>query len=179
MRVQRSRNRLDVRIKHVASCASLLLVLFGHPMATCDQPAPGLVASVGNCASEKLQDNAQQIVQLMGRANNHKDCQHLVRLLYASRAAPFVYENFWHSDDEYFPDVLVHLEFRCSHQNLSRLCWALEAFLQNLCNLPELDVLADTLTFSEDYTGQRLYDHGTQHPANMALRFYDRVKSVA
>ena len=82
-------------------------------MATCDQPAPGLVASVGNCASEKLQDNAQQTVQLMGRANNHKDCQQLIRLLYASRAAPFVYENFWHSDNEYFPDVLVHLEFRC------------------------------------------------------------------
>ena len=115
----------------------------------------------------------------MGRANSHKDCQRLVRLLYASRAAPFVFENFWHSDDEYFPDVLVHLEFRCSRQNLSRLRWALEAFLQNLCNLPELNVLADTLTFSEDYTGQRLYDRGNQHRANFALRFYSNVKSVA
>ena len=148
-------------------------------MATCAQLAPVDTPSASDRASQKLQDNAQQTVQLMGRANNHKDCQHIVRLLYASRTAPFVEENFWHSDDEYFPDVLVHLEFRCSRQNLSRLCWALEAFLQNLCNLPELDILADTLTFSEDYTGQRLYDHGTQHRANMALRFYDRVKSVA
>ena len=168
MRVQQNRNRLGVRLKNCASCSSLLLVLSGHSMSTSDQP-PGLVANVGTCAS----------VQLMGRANNHKDCQHLVRLLYASRAAPFIHENFWHSDDEYFPDVLLHLEFRCSRQNLSRLRWALEAFLQSLCNLPELDVLADTLTFSEDYTGQRLHDHGTQHRANMALRFYNRVQSVA
>ena len=59
------------------------------------------------------------------------------------------------------------------------MCWALQSFLQNLCNLPELNVLADTLTFSEDYTGQRLYDRGNQHRANFALRFYSNVKSVA
>ena len=148
-------------------------------MASCDQLAPGLVASVSDRASDKLQDTLQQTVQLMGRAQSHRDCQELIRLLYASRAAPFVFENFWHSDDEYFPDVLVHLEFRCSRQNLSRLCWSVESFLQNLCNLPELNVLADTLTFSEEYSGQRLYDRGNQHRANFALRFYSSVKSVA
>ena len=149
-------------------------------MATCAQLAPvDTPASARDRASEKLQDNAQQTVQLMGRANSHRDCQRFVRLLDASRAAPFVFENFWHSDDEYFPDVLVHLEFRCSRQNLSRMCWALDSLLQNLCNLPELNVLADTLTFSEDYPGQRLYDRGDQHRANFALRFYKYVNSVA
>ena len=149
-------------------------------MATCAQLAPvDTLASASDRASQKLQDNAQQIVQLMGRANSHRDCQRLVRLLDASRAAPFVFENFWHSDDEYFPDVVVHLEFRCSRQNLSRLCWSIESLLQDLCNLPELNVLADTLTFSEEYSGQRLYDRGNQHRANFALRFYSNVKSVA
>ena len=150
-------------------------------MATCDQLAPvDMFASVGDrSASEKLRDNLQQTVQLMGRAQSHKDCQRVVRLLYASHVAPFVFENFWHSDDEYFPDVLVHLEFRCSRQNVSRLRWALEAFLQNLCNLPEMNVLTETLTFCDDYTGQRLHDNGTQHRANVALRFYNNVKSVA
>ena len=149
-------------------------------MATCDQLAPvDTMASASDRASDKLQDTLQQTVQLMGRAQSHKDCQRLVRLLYASRAAPFVVENFWHSDDEYFPDVLIHLEFRCTRQNLSRLQWALQAFLHDLCNLPELNVLADTLTFSEDYTGQRLYDRGDQHRANFALRFYHNVTNVA
>ena len=150
-------------------------------MATCDQlvPADTMFASVGDRSSEKLRDNLQQTVQLMGRAQSHKDCQRVVRLLYASHVAPFVFENFWHSDDEYFPDVLVHLEFRCSRQNLSRLRWALEAFLRDLHNLPDMHVLTETLTFCEDYTGQRRYDNGTQHRADIALRFYDKVRSVA
>ena len=149
-------------------------------MATCAQLAPvDTLASASDRASQKLQDNAHQIVQLMGRANSHRDCQRLVRLLDASRAAPFVYENFWHSDDEYFPDVVVSVEFRCSRQDLSRLCWAIESLLQDLCNVPELNVLTDTLTFSEEYSGQRMYDRGNQHRANFALRFYKYVKSVA
>ena len=148
-------------------------------MATCAQLAPVDTPSASDRASQKLQDNAQQIVQLMGRANTHRDCQRLVRLLDASRAAPFVFENFWHSDDEYFPDVVVSVEFRCSRQDLSRLCWAIESLLQDLCNIPELNVLTDTLTFSEEYSGQRLYDRGNQHRANFALRFYKYVKSVA
>ena len=149
-------------------------------MATCAQLAfVDTLASASDRASQKLQDNAHQTVQLMGRANSHRDCQQLVRLLSASRAAPFVFENFWHSDDEYFPDVVVSVEFRCSRHNLSRLCWAIESLLQDLCNIPELNVLTDTLTFSKDYTGQRLYDRGNQHRANFALRFYSNVKSVA
>ncbi len=149
-------------------------------MATCAQLAPvDTLASASDRASQKLQNNAQQIVQLMGRANSHRDCQRLVRLLDASRAAPFVFENFWHSDDEYFPDVVVSVEFRCSRQDLSRLCWAIESLLQDLCNVPELNVLTDTLTFSEEFSGQRMYDRGNQHRANFALRFYKYVKSVA
>ena len=153
-------------------------------MATCDQMAPvadNMFASVGDCsASEKqMRDKQQQTLQLMGRAQCHQDCQRVVRLLYASNVAPFVFENFWHSNDDYFPDVLLHLEFRCSRQNLPLLCRALEAFLQDLCYLPDMHVLTETLTFCEDYTGQRLYDNGTQHRADIALRFYDKVRSVA
>ena len=146
-------------------------------MATCAQLAP--VDTASDRASEKLLGNAQQTVQFTGRANSHKDCQRLVKLLYASRAAPFVFEHFWHSDDEYFPDVSVHLEFRCKPQDLSRLCWAVESLLQDLCNVPELNVLTDTLTFTEEYSGQRRCDRGNQHRANFALRFYEYVKSVA
>ena len=152
-------------------------------MATCDQLAPAdtMFASVSDkCASEKqMQDKQQQTVQLMGRAQCHQDCQRVVRLLYASSVAPFVFENFWHSNDDYFPDVLLHLEFRCSRQNLPLLCRALEAFLQDLCDLSDMHVLTETLTFREEYTGQRLFDNGAQHRAEIALRFYDRVRSVA
>ena len=137
-------------------------------MATCAQLAPvDTLASASDRASQKLQDNAQQIVQLMGRANSHRDCQRLVRLLDASRAAPFVYETFWHSDDEYFPDVSVHLEFRCKPQDLSRLCWAVESLLQDLCNVPELNVLTDTLTFTEEYSGRPVRP---RQPASCQLR---------
>ncbi len=143
-------------------------------MAACAQLAP--VNTASDRASEKLLGTAQQTVQFTGRANSHKDCQRLVQLLYASRAAPFVHETFWNSNDEYFPDVSVYLEFRCKPQDLSRLCWAVESLLQDLCNVSELNVLADTLTFTEEYSG-RLCDRGNQH--NFALRFYEYVKSVA
>ena len=151
-------------------------------MATCDQLAPvDMFASVGDrSASEKqMWDKRQQTLQLMGRAGCHKDCQRVVRLLYASNVAPFVFENFWHSDDDRFPDVLLHLEFRCSRQNLPLLRRALKAFLRDLHNLAEMHVLTDTLTFREEYTGQHLYDNGAQHRADIALRFYDKVRSVA
>ena len=152
-------------------------------MATCDQLAPAdtMFASVSDkCASEKqMRYKQQQTLQLMGRAQCHQDCQRVVRLLYASNVAPFVFENFWHSNDNYFPDVLVHLEFRCSRQNLPLLCRALAAFLQDLCYLSDMHVLTETLTFREEYTGQRLFDNGAQHRADIALRFYDRVRSVA
>ena len=152
-------------------------------MATCDQLAPvadNMFASVGDrSASEKQmrQDEQQQTLELIGRAECHQDCQRVVRLLYASNVAPFVFENFWHSDDDRFPDVLLHLEFRCSRYNLPLLRRALEAFLRDLHNLADMHVLTDTLTFREDYTGQRLYDNGTQHRAVIALRFYDRVSA--
>ena len=58
-------------------------------------------------------------------------------------------------------------------------CDQLALFLHDLCNLPELNVFAETLTFCDDYTGQRLHDNGTQHRANIALRFCNNVKSVA
>ena len=68
-------------------------------MATCDQLAPvadNMFASVGDrSASEKqMWDERQQTLQLMGRAQCHQDCQRVVRLLYASNVAPFVFENF-------------------------------------------------------------------------------------
>ena len=146
-------------------------------MATCAQLAP--VDTASDRASEKLLGTAHQTVQFTGRANSHRDCQRLVRMLNASRAAPFVHETFWYSDDEYFPDVSVYLEFRCKPQDSSRLCLAVEALLQDLCDVPELDVLADTLTFTEEYSGQRRCDRGKKHRDNFALRFYDYVKSVA
>ena len=157
----------------VSNCAFFIALA---SMATCAQVAP---VTASDHASQKLLGTAQQTVQFTGRANSHKDCQRLVQLLYASRAAPFVHETFWYSDDEYFPDVLVYLEFRCKPQDLSRMCWAVESLLQDLCDVPELNVLTDTLTFTEEYSGQRLHDRGNQHRANFALRFYSNVKSVA
>ena len=133
-------------------------------------------------ASERQmrEDEQQQTLELMGRAECHEDCQRVAGLLYASSIAPYVVENFWHSDDEShpFPDVLLHLEFRCSRQNLPLLRRALKAFLRDLHCLADMHVLTDTLTFREEYTGQRLYDNGAQHRADIALRFYDRVRIV-
>ena len=130
-------------------------------------------------ASERQmrEDEQQQTLELMGRAECHEDCQRVAGLLYASSIAPYVVENFWHSDDE-FPDVLLHLEFRCSRQNLPLLRRALKALLQDLHNLADMHVLTDTLNFREEYTGQRLYDNGAQHRADIALRFCDRVRSI-
>ena len=145
-------------------------------MATCAQIAP--VDTASDRASQKLLGTAHQTVQFTGRANSHKDCQRLVQLLYASRAAPFVHETFWNSDDEYFPDVSVYLEFRCKPQDSSRMCLAVESLLQDLCDVPELNVLTDTLTFTEEYSGRRCH-RGKKHRDNFALRFYEYVKSVA
>ncbi len=133
-------------------------------------------------ASERQmrENEQQQTLKLMGRAECQEDCQRVVGLLYSSNIAPFVVENFWHPDGEshQFPDVLLHLEFRSSRQNLPLLRRALKAFLRDLHNLADMHVLTETLTFREEYTGQRLYDNGTQHRADIALRFYDRVRSV-
>ena len=133
-------------------------------------------------ASERQmrEDEQQQILELMGRAECHEDCERVTGLLHSSSIAAFVVENFWHSDGESqrFSDVLFHLEFRCSRQNLPLLRRTLKAFLRDLHGLADLHVLNETLTFREEYTGERLYDNGAQHRADIALRFYDKVRRV-
>ena len=65
-----------------------------------------------------------------------------------------------------------------SRQNLPLLRRTLKAFLRDLHGLADLHVLNETLTFREEYTGERLYDNGAQHRADIALRFYDKVRRV-
>ena len=147
-------------------------------MAACDQRAPVLAVVGDRVTSEKqLQNNLQQTLRLMGRAECEEDCSRAVTLLYASSVAPFVSQSFW-SHDEHCPDVVLNLEFRCSRQDLPLLCHALVAYLQDLCSLTDMHALTETLTFREEYTGQRLYDNGTQHRGDIALRFYDRVRNA-
>ena len=92
-------------------------------------------------------DEQEQILRRMGRAECPVDCERVAGLLYVSSIAPFVVECFWDSDEEAhrLPDVLLHLEFRCSRYNLPLLRRALEAFLRDLHNLADMSemTLAD------------------------------------
>ena len=125
-------------------------------------------------------DEQEQILRLMGRAECPIDCERAAMLLYASSIAAFVVECFWHSNDEAqrFPDVLFHLDLCSSRQSLPLLRRALKAFLRDLHGLGDLHVLRETMAIREEYTGDRLYDNGAQHRADIPLRFYDKVRRV-
>ena len=71
--------------------------------------------------------------------------------------------------------MLLHLEFRCSRQNLPLLRQAVKAFLHDLRYMDDLHVLRENLTFRHEFTGDRLYDDGAQHRAYISRRFYDKV----
>ena len=44
--------------------------------------------------------------------------------------------------------------------------------------LVDMHILTETLTFREEYTEDRTHDNGAQHRADIALRFYDKVRRV-
>ena len=120
-------------------------------------------------------DEQEQILQLLGRAECCHDCERATRLLCFASVAPFVGECFWGTNDDRYPDVWFHLEFRSSRRNLPLLRRAVKTFLRGLRALSDLHVLRETLTFRDEFTGDRLRDDGAQHQGDILRQVFDKV----
>ena len=113
-------------------------------------------------------------LQLEGRAECPLDCERAAELL--DRIAPFVGECVWGTDDDRYPDVSFHIEFstyRCEIDfGLHR---AVRNFLIELGDLDDLHVLRETLTFRDEYTGERIFDRGKYHKCDILHRLPQKL----
>ena len=109
-------------------------------------------------------------VRLKARTECDVDCQGVALLLRFSETAPFVGQIFWVDDAETFVDKLLHIEFICKRKTLLSLHRAVKVFLEDLRQIEVLYVLRETLTFSDEFTGVRLYDNGKYHRADVCGR---------
>ena len=103
------------------------------------------------------------------------DCEGVALLLQYSETAPFVGQVFWVDDAETLFDKLLHIEFICQRKTLLSLHRAVKIFLQDLRQIEVLYVLRETLTFSDEFTGIRLYDNGKHHRANIRGRLINKA----
>ena len=95
--------------------------------------------------------------RLRGKAECHVDCEGVALLLQFSDTAPFLSNCFWDDDLEAPFEVTLHIEFCCIRRNLSLLQSAIRTFLQDLRHIEDLHVLRETMTFSDEFTGVRLF----------------------
>ena len=119
----------------------------------------------------------QLTVRLRGRAECHVDCEGVALLLQFSDTAPFLGECFWDEDVGTPFEELLDIEFRCSRTNLSLLRLAIKTFLQDLRQIEDLHVLRETLTFSDEFTGVRLYDNGKHYRSDIPCRLFSKVRA--
>ena len=107
-------------------------------------------------------------LQLEGRAECPLDCERAAELL--DRIEFYVCECFWGRDDDRYPDVSFHIEFCTCRGDISGLRKALRKFLTELEDLDDLHVLRETLTFRDEYTGERIPDDGEYHKVDILRR---------
>ena len=84
-------------------------------------------------------------------------------------------ECFWGSPSDLRPDVGFHIEFLSSRSNLPQLHRAVKTFLLGLRGLDDLHVLSETLTFHDEYTGDRTFDDGVRHEADILRRLFQKL----
>ena len=122
-------------------------------------------------------EEQQLTVRLRGRAECHVDCESVALLLQFSDTAPFLGECFWDDDVEAPFEEVLHIEFCCIRRNLSLLRLAIKTFLLDLRQIEDLHVLRETLTFSDEFTGVRLYDNGKHYRSDIPCRLFSKVKA--
>ena len=72
-------------------------------------------------------------------------------------------------------DLRFHVEFCSSRRDLPLLCLAVETWLGRLQAMSDTHVLRETLTFLDEFTGDRLYDDGAYHRFDIPRRVFDKV----
>ena len=117
----------------------------------------------------------QLTVRLRGKAECHVDCEGVALLLQFSDTAPFLSNCFWDDDLEVPFEATLHVEFCCIRRNLSLLQLAIQTFLQDLRQIEDLHILRDTLTFSDEFTGVRLYDNGKHYRSDIPRRLFSKA----
>ena len=105
-------------------------------------------------------------MRLKARTECDVDCESIALLLRYSETAPFVSQVFWVDDAETIFDKVLHIEFVCKRKTLLSLHRAVRIFLHDIRQIEVLYVLRETLTFSDEFTGIRLYDNGKHHRAS-------------
>ena len=109
-------------------------------------------------------------VRLKGRTECDMDCASIALLLQYSETAPFVSQVFWVDDAETIFDKLLHIEFSCQRKTLLSLHEAVKIFLEDIRQIEVFYTLRETLTFSDEYTGNRTFDDGSFHRADVCNR---------
>ena len=123
-------------------------------------------------------DEQKQVLQLQGNAEWPWDCERAAELL--DRIAPFVSGCFWGRPSELLPDVgFFHIEFISSRSDIPQLHRAVKTFLLGLRGLDDLHVLSETLTFRDEYTGDRTFDDGVRHEADILHRLFQKLIQCA
>ena len=139
--------------------------------------------SCAECLSQTLTFSQRQhrkqeqplTLRLKARVECDVDCEGVALLLRFSDTAQFVGQVFWVDDAETFFDKFLHIEFTCKRKTLLSLHWAVKIFLLDLRQIDALYVLRETLTFSDEFTGVRLYDNGKHHRADICGRLVDKA----
>ena len=116
--------------------------------------------------------------RLRGKAECHVDCEGVALLLQFSDTAPFLSNCFWDDDLEAPFEVTLHIEFCCIRRNLSLLQSAIRTFLQDLRHIEDLHVLRETMTFSDEFTGIRLYDNGQHYRSDIPRRLFRKASAL-
>ena len=109
-------------------------------------------------------------LRLKGRTECDMDCASIHLLLQYSETAPFVSQVFWVDDADSVFDKLLHIEFSCTRKTLLTLHAAVKIFLEDLLEIEVFYVLRETLTFNDEYTGNRTFDDGSFHRADVCNR---------
>ena len=118
-------------------------------------------------------DGQPFVLLLSGRAECPHDGERAYELLNRVHIAPFVGECFWGGGYEL--DVRFHVDFRSSRRDLPLLCRAVEAYLGRLRDLSGVQVLRETFTFRDEFTGHRLGDDGAYHRFDIPRRVLEKV----
>ena len=84
-------------------------------------------------------------------------------------------ECFWGTHDDFYMDVAFHIEFECERRHISKLHRAVKTFLIRLRGLRCGRVLRETLTFQDEYTGDRIPDDGEYHQADILRRLSQKL----
>ena len=118
-------------------------------------------------------DEQLHVLLLSGRAECRDDCECAAVQLGGVNVEPFLGECFWGGRHEL--DLRFHVEFCSSRRDLPLLCLAVETWLGRLQAMSDMHVLRETLTFHDEFTGDRRYDDGAYHRFDIPRRVFDKV----